>query len=418
MDLKLKKWTVLFSTLILIIGIIGGTGGLAQGKVTLSFANWLSAEDAFITGVGNILEAFEKEHPDIEIKLESIPYASLRDQLVLRIASGDAPDIVLLPIDFPPVYASMGALMDLSPLYTEDFKSRFYPGSIKSVTFRGKQIGVSMWSTTYTMYYNTELFDRAGIAKAPQTWEEYRAIAEKTTFKDTRIYGAGIQTGGFNLTITDLPWFFQAGCTLLDENYEVTVDSEGGVQALTFLVDLTKEGLVPPGSPGIREIRRLFGEGKVAMWEDGPWMRGILRAESPGFTAYSTALLPKGTREANVYLGGIMTITKQTKDFEASKKFLLSWLTDYSQNEIYKMLGAPSVRSMWAKVAEGDTLMTLVKQGLETAYDSFPGVPEWPQIKKVFEDELIAAFTGDKTPKGALDDAARIIRAILGDKYK
>ena len=97
------------------------------------------------------------------------------------------------------------------------------------------------------MYYNTELFEQAGLDpdKPPQTGTNLAAA--KALTKDG-VYGtAWLGVQGDASTWAWATYLFSQGGTFFDENDKPVFNSEAGVKALQMIVDMIhKDQVMPP----------------------------------------------------------------------------------------------------------------------------------------------------------------------------
>ena len=112
----------------------------AQDKITLSFANWASAEAATRPGIEQVIAAFEKANPDIEIKSEAISFSEIARQMVLRIRSGNPPDVAQVAGNDTLLLAAAGGLEPIDALAGPDVMSNLKPGSTAGLDVDGKLI--------------------------------------------------------------------------------------------------------------------------------------------------------------------------------------------------------------------------------------------------------------------------------------
>ena len=68
----------------------------AQG-VTLDFPSWQAEEPGFAEWWNGLIGEYEARHPGVKVKLYSIPFANYVNQLTVRFAGQNPPDIVHLP---------------------------------------------------------------------------------------------------------------------------------------------------------------------------------------------------------------------------------------------------------------------------------------------------------------------------------
>lgn len=131
-------------------------------KKTVTFYMWAAdAEQEFDKA---IVAQYEKEHPDIDIEENYIPYAEYLSKINTMAAAGSMPDIFNLPEGNVFEWGEKGALLDLKPLYDA---AGVKPSdvSVDSAIFATDE---NVWSvgynvTTMCMYYNKELLEQNGI---------------------------------------------------------------------------------------------------------------------------------------------------------------------------------------------------------------------------------------------------------------
>ena len=149
----------------------------SDGKKKVTFYMWAAdAEQEFDKA---IVAQYEKEHPDVDIEENYIPYAEYLSKINTMAAAGSMPDIFNLPEGNVFEWGEKGALLDLKPLYDE---AGVKPSdvSVDAAIFATDE---NVWSvgynvTTICMYYNKELLEQNGIAfpskdaASPWTWDE------------------------------------------------------------------------------------------------------------------------------------------------------------------------------------------------------------------------------------------------------
>ena len=58
-----------------------------------------------------------------------------------------------------------------------------------AVMYEGKMYGLPYDGESTGLFYRTDLFEAAGVAGPPKTWEEFEAAAQALTNTDERRYG-------------------------------------------------------------------------------------------------------------------------------------------------------------------------------------------------------------------------------------
>src|SRR5215471_19016721 len=129
------------------------SGAAAADKVVVSFANWAAAEGTTKPAIDQVIAEFEKTHPDIQIKSEAISFSEIARQLVLRVKSGNPPDVAQLAGDDTFVVAATGKLEPLGP-YIGELEARLKPNAIVGVQYQGQPIALSWTLAPAGFWYN------------------------------------------------------------------------------------------------------------------------------------------------------------------------------------------------------------------------------------------------------------------------
>ena len=108
----------------------------------------------------------------------------------LAVQSGEMPDILVYQEQVFNKYFNEGQWLDLYS-YMDDgmkeyFKDVIFPGNNE---LDGKLYFLPTCGTTCRLFYNKEIFERAGIAKAPETLEE---MVEDARIITSKLSGEGI----------------------------------------------------------------------------------------------------------------------------------------------------------------------------------------------------------------------------------
>jgi multiple sugar transport system substrate-binding protein len=141
-----------------------------------------------------VLGAFQAAHPDINVKVTNIPYASYLDQMTVRFAAGRPPGLVmLLPLNVG-LFADQGWLEPLddrlagTPIGGPDWTP------LQSMEiWDGKTRGVLISAAPDMLYYNQKLLDDAGVT-VPGSYDEFVAAVAKGNHPDKGYYGLSAVT--------------------------------------------------------------------------------------------------------------------------------------------------------------------------------------------------------------------------------
>lgn len=138
---------------------------------------------------GKIDKYNETNTDNIEVKYEvySDNYIQAVDMVF---QNGDAPDIFVFQEQIFPNYVNAGKYADLTPYMDDEFKETFADSMIDGFNvFDGKTYFVPTAATACRLFYNKDIFEKAGIEKVPETLEEMVEVAKTIT---TKLSGEGI----------------------------------------------------------------------------------------------------------------------------------------------------------------------------------------------------------------------------------
>ena len=152
----------------------GGSTSGGNQPVTLTLSGWsLSTTPEFQT----LATAFHKEHPNITIDLKEYDSTNYDTLMTADLAAGKAPDIITMKnVDHVATYAQGGALLDVS-----DVKLPSGISGASSYVINGKSYAVPYRQDSWVLFYNKDLFAKAGVADpdGSWTWADYMNAAAK-----------------------------------------------------------------------------------------------------------------------------------------------------------------------------------------------------------------------------------------------
>ena len=241
----------------------------AQGAaVTLDFPSW-QAEEPGVSGWWRALIAeFETANPGAKVNLYSIPFTQYVQQLTVRFAGNNAPDIVHLPTRNFAAFASQGWLAPMDErLARTDILQNWTPLQ-SEMKWEGKTQGLLLMGYGSLLYYNEKLLAEAGVG-VPTTPTEWLNAIEKTTKRDQGIFGlVATSIEHPNLVVEAGTWVMGQGLDWLRQGrYDFTNPQ------LVAAVEQYRRSMrfAPPGMNSTTG-RQLFIDGKATFLRDGPWV--------------------------------------------------------------------------------------------------------------------------------------------------
>ncbi len=146
--------------------------------VTLSVSGWsLDTTPEFQT----LAEEFEKGHPNVTVELKEYDPAQYTTLITADLAAGSAPDIITQKeVKNVSVFQAGGMLMDVSDVVGELGDD---VNGTASYEIDGKYYGVPYRGDSWVLFYNKDLFAKAGVAEpdGSWTWDDYAQAARDLT---------------------------------------------------------------------------------------------------------------------------------------------------------------------------------------------------------------------------------------------
>ena len=312
-----KKWMVVLLALTLVVcgGVLPAT---AQDQVTITYAIW---DNNQLPAHEQIIAAFEADHPNIHVDAQVVPWGNYWDKLQTAVAGGEAYDVFWMNGPNFPVYASKGVLMDIQKNVAADkLDMTVYPESLVNLySYDGDVYGLPKDFDTIALFYNKDLFDKAGVAYPDDTWT-WDTFAEAA--KNLTVDG----NWGFASTLEDQSgyWNFifqNDGQVIAPDGSKVLIDEPASCDTIKFLYNFVSSGESPDGATmaSADPATQLFPGGRVAMIVAGSWMA---RTYADADANIGVAPLPMGKQRATIIHGLSNVIWSGTQHPEEAWEFL------------------------------------------------------------------------------------------------
>jgi multiple sugar transport system substrate-binding protein len=266
-------------------GTLAGCGGGSplSGDVTLH----MIAADYGDPRTGNsstaywngITRSFEAANPHIKIDVQVVDWDHVDDRVAQLVKAGEAPDIA--QIDSYASYAAEGRLYSADDLFPVSEQADFIPSLVTAGSVDRTQYGIPWVSSSRMFFYNKKLFHRAGITRAPQTWEDVRADAVRLKAAGVKV-PYGLPLGPEEAQAEALMWMLGAQGGYTDAVGGYTFDASANVRAFDWVrKNLVDAGLVGLGDPATTDRRDVFADflaGRAGMLNGHPTLLAQAKA--------------------------------------------------------------------------------------------------------------------------------------------
>ncbi|GAA3568436.1 extracellular solute-binding protein [Microlunatus spumicola] len=395
----------------------GGTS--AGGKVELTFVNW--SGDAEKAAFDKVIASFEQANPDITIKTDTVPYASVQTNLDTRFQAGNPPDLFRVSYIDMGQYTSQDVLLDLSASLDAN---AFEPGLFSAVVADGKPYGAPHQIDTTAIIYRKDAFEAAGLT-APTTleeawtWEQFTDAATKLSKVTKSGQSAFIydwQSAGAYRWLT---WLFEAGGALLTPDLKgPAIDSDAGRKTVDFTSGFFKNGWVAKNT-SVKSTTypdSAFISGTVAMAFAGSFLvPGIDDGVKKKFE-YAAMPQPRDVAASTDLGGNAVVAPKNGKNTEAAAKFLQYLVSEDAMRTYCQATNElPTLKSLTASdldfAIRPDLMAPFVQQAKTLTPEQVAQVtvPQFADLNLALQSELEKAFLGGRS---AADTTAALAEAV------
>ena len=393
----------------LILTVTVFTTPMAFSKEPVTITIWAMGEEGL--NLEKITPRFEKENPDIKVKVVQIPWNLAYDKLITAVAGGTAPDLAQVGTTWMAAFAAMGALLPLDEFVARSeivSPDHFFPGSWNTGVVGNVVYGIPWYVDVRVLYYRTDILHAAGFDHPPTSWEELFEVARVLAKKGN--YGLALSPHWQEF----LPFVWQAGGDVLDETLtRPRVTEPEFIEALEFFVSLFQTGLAPIGET--IDLFEAFRTGFYPMFFSGPWMVELISSRLPDIKGrWSIAMMPKKVTRASFVGGSNWAIFSGTRYPEECWRFIEFMVRPDVQVEWYRILRAlPAVKAAWQDpfIAE-EPMMQVFGAQLEEAVAP-PATPAWEEIAQAIMHRVEEAIRGVRSPAEAVQLLDQDIRTIL-----
>ena len=299
--------------------LIAMSGVTQAGTVRVTIAEYSKGTGPYFDDAA---KAFEAANPGTKFRLRLCRGTTCNRNRRWIFSAGANADLSIIGTRWLLDYVSQDVVEPLDSYVTPAFRARFIDTFLTPSVLNGKVYGLPIAASARAMYFNKDVFKKAGYDALPATWTDFKAAAEK--IKPTGVYPFGLQGKEIE---TDVYFYY----ALWSYGGEIVTDGKSGlgsqaaVDAATLYKGMIDAGLTEPGvtSYAREDVQNLFKQGKVATVITAPFLSGQIKKEAPNLN-YGVAPIPAGPSGAQGTYGVTDSIVmfKNSKVKDEAWKFL------------------------------------------------------------------------------------------------
>lgn len=278
---KRKKVVAAVCVLTMSMGLAAGCGNKEEGSdgvVEISFPTFMCGTASQTEWAKERVEAFNEEYKDqYKVVMEEIPGdQNYIDKMKVLYSADDLPDVIVTG-GYNLIDSMQDKLVDLTPYVEEDPEWADFMSDVgKNVNTRdGKLYAIPYIRQTIGYFYNTELFEEAGIEKVPETWDEFFEDCDKLLAAGITPVSMDTAESGWvtSLMLGAMIGDSDAGEEFMNTNQPDNYNNDEVVEAAGMIQEMFQKYTTADAVGGAyAEAANNFFNEKTAIIANGPWM--------------------------------------------------------------------------------------------------------------------------------------------------
>ncbi len=360
----------------------------------------LWVDTARVSWYKGVVKDFEKEHPNIKVKVTQNPNGSANAKTDVAKDPSKAADVFGVPNDQLGQMADSGYINPLSPTDTKEIKKNSVPEAYKGVEWKGK-----LYAYPYSEQAQTVYYDKSKLS--PEDVKSWKTMTSK-----------GVVATDFTNAYVMWPVMFSAGTKLFGNSGEdvkgSTMDSQNGVNAMKWYAEQKNNKGVMQTSNALNQLKK----GNAQAILDGPWNAANIKkilGKNLGVAPYPTIEVGGKTAQMEAFLG-IECFAVNSHTSNAKNAAILAKYLSNKENQliVHKNAGEIPVNKAAQNTAEvKNPVAKAVIQMAQPGYSVLQ--PKLPQMSIFWNDSaplISGAYDGKIKPSQYKSKLAKLQKKI------
>jgi raffinose/stachyose/melibiose transport system substrate-binding protein len=395
----------------------------ADGAVELTFWNSWSEDSPENDVMLARVEAFQKEHPEIKLKMESIPPDQYKTKLKTQAAGKQLPDMIQTwpGAELRPLVEG-GVLMPIDDI-VDHWKDKTIPAdTLNDYAIDGKQYAIPGNKVfTSIIYYDKDVVASAGFNEFPTAYADFKTLIKKLNEQDITPIALGNKAkwplqSVYISTIADRV----TGSDFLEKVFagEKKFTDKEFVDALGVVEDLAKLKAFNSDANTIddNQASDYFLQGKAAMFVNGTWALSGLIGNAPEGKNIGVAKFPaiEGGNGEAAAISGVTGwgIALNSEISDGKKEAATTFFKFLYEDETYKnLMSVGTLVPANVEVPEETSALfketvELTNGGIAPVYDAI--LPA--EITDIINNGLQAITIGESTPEKVAKEMQQAVK--------
>ena len=401
-----------------------GGGGGGSGNITFS----MGPDDPNKTYT-KLIDKFNKQHKgEFQVVLREMPadtglyFDKLRTEFQ---AGGGGIDVIGGDAIWPIQFAAQGWVQDLSDNFPESEQNKFLPAPINASIYEDGIYAVPWFEDAGLLYSRSDLLEQAGFSAPPETWDELKEMALKTSQDTGTPNGFVFQGKNYEGGVCDaLEYIRTHGGDVLSgvTSGEVIIDSPEAAAGLETYHSMITDGVAPKAVANYDETTSepVFGNAEAVFLRDWPGMYGDIAGGAWKITAKQIEVSPipvaSGNQSSSTLGGWTFMINAQTDMPDEAWEFV-KFMSSYESFKFRAIEGGYiSARKAILDDPEVQEAIPTVKLARDVLLDyatSRPVTQYYGDMSLEMQEQFNNALTGDTSPQQVVETLQKNLTSIM-----
>src|SRR5690625_385370 len=415
-----KRTLLIMSVVVLImLAACSSSSNSSSEEATIKYAYWDKNQEKMLK---TIVEEFNKDNPEINVKLELTPYDQYFTKLDAAASGGDLPDVFWMNGPNFVKYASNDMLEPIDTRIEDDsLDLSLYPEALLDLyQYDEKRYALPKDYDTVGLWYNKKLFDEADLDYPDETWEWDDLVenAKALTNAEEDVYGIAAYIQDEQATYYNTI-FANGGYIISDDQKESGFDDPNTIAGLQKYYDLIDKYKVSPthAQTETTEASSMFESGKVAMIFDASYKIPQFKENEYTNKNADVAVLPEMTKRSNVIHGLVNVISANSKNKKAAwefTKFLISEKAADIQADSGIIPAYEGAEEAWLDSAPNFNLQAFLD--MADVAEPFPVSKDTSKWTTIMQDNIAKAWSGQISIEEASKNINKQMEKILANE--
>jgi multiple sugar transport system substrate-binding protein len=348
-----------------------------------------------------IEEAYRAANPNVKLEIKTYPINGYIERAISSIVGSSPPDVLALGVSMIGIVAGHKLLQPIHGVREADFAPALWDaGVIDNMPHL-----IPYRSENQVMYFNRDMFDRAGLAYPTEdwTWQSFLEMAKKLTLPGAKQYGFALSPGTgvpacLIEQIAPMVWA-HGGELVVDRN--CVMDEPNAIKGLLFWSELfTKHRVTPTDTVNYtcQNNAELFQAKQLAMLQFSSAGARKFSTEEAGLN-FGVQLLPDKITKASGFGYAIPVGARHPKE---ARDYIL-WFTN-AENLAELAIRLPArISAAEYPPWNSEKYAPMIRAGKYGRL--IPAIAEWNVIRTIIIREMQRVLLGEVT----VEEASRII---------